>query len=51
VPGTSIITFAAGQAIAGLGLANTAQENAFNILNNSSGTANVVLDTDGYFEP
>ena len=51
LPNTSIINFGAGQAIAGLGLINTAQENAFIINNYSSGTTNVVLDTDGYFAP
>jgi len=51
LPNTSIINFGAGQPIAGLGLINTASENAFIVQNYSSGTANVVLDTDGYFEP
>jgi hypothetical protein len=49
-PGTSIITFAASQTIAGLALISTTNQNSFNIANASAGITDVILDTDGYFQ-
>lgn len=49
-PTSSIVNFIAGQDAANLALVYTGTDNSFNIYNSSSGTVQVVVDTDGYFE-
>jgi concanavalin A-like lectin/glucanase superfamily protein len=49
-PDVSVINFASGETIPNLALVSSATNNSFNIYNNSAGTAQVVVDTDGYFE-
>jgi hypothetical protein len=49
LPNASIIDFAAGQTVPNLALVNSAANNSFNIYNNSGGTVQIVVDTDGYF--
>lgn len=50
LPNASIIDFASSETVPNLALVNSASNNSFNIYNNSSGTVQVVVDTDGYFE-
>jgi Concanavalin A-like lectin/glucanases superfamily len=49
-PTSSIVDFAAGETVANLALVNTSDGNSFTVLNDSAGTVQLVIDTDGYFE-
>lgn len=49
-PSSSLVNFAAGETVPNLALVNTATGNAFTITNQSSGTTDIVVDTNGYFQ-
>jgi hypothetical protein len=49
-PTSSIVDFAVGETVPNLALVSTSDDNSFSIYNDSAGTVQIVIDTDGYFE-
>ncbi|MBS2964431.1 PKD domain-containing protein [Actinocrinis puniceicyclus] len=50
-PGTASVDFAAGQTVATLAVAQLGADGTVDLLNNSSGTVQVIADITGYFTP
>ena len=50
LPGTSSVNWGTGLIVPNLALVDTHSDNSFNIVNQSNGSCNVVVDTNGYFE-